>query len=113
MFFLELSLTSVTEGRQHYDAISAKGRETRTFISWPRLVESFANRYITLEKQAKISNRLEHINVKGVRRDEEDDYATLEKLTKRANELALMAPIKHRDDVANVRLSTKAIPGTR
>lgn len=77
------------------------------------MVESFASCYTSLTRKADISSSLEVINIEDVRNDDEDDYATLERPTKRVNELAPMARVKDKDNEAKVRLLTKAVSGTR
>lgn len=68
----KFSLESGAGARQHYDAIIEKGRETRTYITWSKLEESFAIRYASsLTIQAEISRRLKSIAVEDVKRDGE------------------------------------------
>lgn len=60
--------------------------------------ESFANWYVSLTNQAEIGSSLKVINIENARNDDEDDYAALERLTKRINKLAPTARAKDREE---------------
>lgn len=76
------------------------------------MVESSTNHYAFLIKQTEISNRLENIIIGNVRKDNENDFTALEKLTEWINELTPMACIKYRKKEEKVRFQTKATSGT-
>lgn len=52
------------------------------------------------------------IKMSDVKDKEDDDYAALEKLTNRIDQLAPMARLKDRDDEAKVRFLSSAVNGT-
>lgn len=72
----------------------------------------FTNRYESVTKQNKMSNRLLTLRMSDVRDDEDDDYAALDKPTSRIDQLALKTRPKKRDDKAKVRFLTGAVNGT-
>lgn len=77
------------------------------------MVESFGSSYASLTKKEVISNRLKAIKIDDVKEDDEDDYAALDRLTRRINRLVLIAREKDRDNEAKVRFVTKAVTRTR
>lgn len=76
------------------------------------LVKSSSTRYASIRTEAKISSRLDALEIKVVREDEENSYKALEKLTKRSKQLASMKSEKDRDDVAKVGCLIRAVAGT-
>lgn len=60
-----------------------------------------------------MSTRLEAEANESVGEDDGDDYATLDKLTRRINGLPAMARPKGRDDEAKMKYITKSVSGTK
>lgn len=66
-------------------------------------------RYVSLTKQAKISNGLEAITIGGVRENDKDESAALNKLIKWINELAPMAHIKDCEEETKAKFLARAV----
>lgn len=60
----------------------------------------FTNRYYSVTKQNEISNQLLTLKMSDVRDDDDDDYAALDKLKSRIDQLASIGRPKDRDDGA-------------
>lgn len=59
--------------------------------------------------ESEIFNRLESMELDDVRRTEEDEYAAMDKLTKRINQLDWMVKSKDYNHEANARFLTNAV----
>lgn len=75
-------------------------------MKWKLLCDSFAARFASVSRQIEISSRLDAIKRDDFKEKDNDEYMVLDRLTRRINQLALMARLKDRDDEANVRFLT-------
>lgn len=72
---------------------------------------TIAERVSSVTKEVEISNSLDALHFEDFREKDDEDYAALDKLTKRINQFSQMARTKDKDDGARVRFLTRAVVG--
>lgn len=81
VLFLRYSLADNSDARQLYDNIIATAKNNGTRLKRKQLCESFSARILSLTKHRKISNCLDALRLNDKRDNDNDNYATTEKLT--------------------------------
>lgn len=89
--FFKFLLTNSTDTRQYYNAIMSRRKNTRIPHTGSQPKERFERRDASTTKQ--ISSRLKAISIADFSEDDENDYASLDKLTTRKNQLAPIARV--------------------
>lgn len=100
-----------SDAQQIDDSLILNRRKSWVRLKW-KGCDLFVARYASPTKQIEISNPLDALEIDDTKEKGENNYAALDTLTRRVNQLAPMPHLKDRDEEANVSFLTKAVIGT-